>query len=136
MRERVDLKSPVREYRPPGSVRGAPGNRRPYLDKAQGEGRGGQRLLLARPIFLFPAPFFLNATGFRFALSALWFQLSAFQPFSFLLHIPPPASRATCAGSAATGIGLQSGRTKWRRTAGQRFFTSDQGDLWVTPAFQ
>src|SRR5258708_273363 len=32
MRERVDLKSPVREYRPPGSVRGAPGNRCPYLD--------------------------------------------------------------------------------------------------------
>ena len=32
MRERVDLKSPVRENRPPGSVRGAPGNRRPYLD--------------------------------------------------------------------------------------------------------
>jgi hypothetical protein len=28
MRERVDLKSPVRENRPPGSVRGAPGNRR------------------------------------------------------------------------------------------------------------
>ncbi len=35
MRERVDLKSPVREYRPPGSVRGAPGNRRPYLDNAE-----------------------------------------------------------------------------------------------------
>ena len=35
MRERVDLKSPVREYRPPGSVRGAPGNRRPYLDKTE-----------------------------------------------------------------------------------------------------
>jgi hypothetical protein len=34
MRERVDLKSPVRENRPPGSVRGAPGNRRPYRDKA------------------------------------------------------------------------------------------------------
>ncbi len=33
MRERVNLKSPVREYRPPGSVRGAPGNRCPYLDK-------------------------------------------------------------------------------------------------------
>jgi hypothetical protein len=32
MRERVDLKSPVRENRPPGSVRGASGNRRPYLD--------------------------------------------------------------------------------------------------------
>ena len=34
MRERVDLKSPVRENRPPGSVRGAPGNRRPYRDFA------------------------------------------------------------------------------------------------------
>jgi hypothetical protein len=32
MRERVDLKSPVRDNRPPGSVRGAPGNRRPYRD--------------------------------------------------------------------------------------------------------
>jgi len=32
MRERVDLKSPVRENRPPGSVRGTPGNRRPYRD--------------------------------------------------------------------------------------------------------
>jgi hypothetical protein len=34
----------VREYRPPGSVRGAPGNRRPYLDNAEccgmGEGAG------------------------------------------------------------------------------------------------
>src|SRR6266436_1935095 len=35
MRERVDSKSPVREYGPPGSVRGAPGNRRPYLDREQ-----------------------------------------------------------------------------------------------------
>jgi len=34
------LKSPVRENRPPGSVRGAPGNRRPYLDKVE-MGRGG-----------------------------------------------------------------------------------------------
>jgi len=32
MRERVDLKSLVRENRPLGSVRGAPGNRRPYRD--------------------------------------------------------------------------------------------------------
>lgn len=32
MRVRIDLKSPVREYRTPGSVRGASGNRRPYLD--------------------------------------------------------------------------------------------------------
>ena len=38
MRERVDLKSPVRENRPPGSVRGASGNRRPYLDKSKGVG--------------------------------------------------------------------------------------------------
>ena len=43
MRERVVLKSPVRENRPPGSVRGAPGNRCPYLDtkikKTGGYGR-------------------------------------------------------------------------------------------------
>ena len=43
MRERVDLKSPVRENRPPGSVRGTPGNRRPYRDsksmsKIEGQG--------------------------------------------------------------------------------------------------
>ena len=31
-RRRARLKSPVRENRPPGSVRGAPGNRRPYRD--------------------------------------------------------------------------------------------------------
>jgi len=31
-RERVNTKSPVREYRPPGSVRGALGSWRPYLD--------------------------------------------------------------------------------------------------------
>jgi hypothetical protein len=30
--QRVLVKSPVRENRPPGSVRGAPGNRCPYLD--------------------------------------------------------------------------------------------------------
>jgi len=35
MRARIDMKSPVREYRPPGSVRGAPGNQRPHLDKDQ-----------------------------------------------------------------------------------------------------
>ena len=34
-RRRVWLKSPVRENRPPGSVRGAPGNRRPYRDKVR-----------------------------------------------------------------------------------------------------
>ena len=35
MHERIDMKSPVREYRPPGSVRGAPGNRRPHLDSVE-----------------------------------------------------------------------------------------------------
>jgi hypothetical protein len=34
-RERVSAKSPVREYCTPGSVRGAPGNRRPYLDNPE-----------------------------------------------------------------------------------------------------
>ena len=32
---RVVLKSPVLENCTPGSVRGAPGNRRPYLDNAE-----------------------------------------------------------------------------------------------------
>jgi len=32
MRARGTVKSPVREYCTPGSVRGAPGNRRPYRD--------------------------------------------------------------------------------------------------------
>src|SRR5262245_13931472 len=41
MRERVVLKSPVREYRPPGSVRGAPGNRCPYLDTFNARSTGG-----------------------------------------------------------------------------------------------
>ncbi len=35
--------SPVREYRPPGSVRGgALGNRRPYLDNAERAGKATQ----------------------------------------------------------------------------------------------
>jgi hypothetical protein len=38
VRERVVVKSPVRENRPPGSVRGAPGNRRPYRDLRAGQG--------------------------------------------------------------------------------------------------
>src|SRR5260370_37693939 len=33
VRKRDVMKSPVRENRPPGSVRGAPGNWRPYLDQ-------------------------------------------------------------------------------------------------------
>jgi hypothetical protein len=51
--------------------------------------------------------------GVRFLFSALRFQVSAFQRFSFLLRaccwafgspIPLAASRATCAGSAAGGL--------------------------------
>ena len=42
MRERVNLKSPVRENRSPGSVRRASGNRRPYLDRIR-FGEGGAR---------------------------------------------------------------------------------------------
>ena len=42
MRERVDLKSPVRENRPPGSVRGAPGDRRPYRDSIRTPAQVGQ----------------------------------------------------------------------------------------------
>jgi hypothetical protein len=38
VRERVVEKSPVRENRPPGSVRGAPDNRRPYRDPLTFEG--------------------------------------------------------------------------------------------------
>ena len=34
---RVVAKSPVRENRPPGFVRGAPGNPRPYRDPQSGE---------------------------------------------------------------------------------------------------
>jgi hypothetical protein len=40
MRERVNVKSPVREYCSPGSVRGAPGNRCPYLDNRRETGKG------------------------------------------------------------------------------------------------
>jgi hypothetical protein len=50
--------------------------------KSQGKGRGGQRLLLALPIRLFLAPSLLHAAGFRFPLSALRFQVSAFQLFA------------------------------------------------------
>ena len=48
MRERVDLKSPVRENRPPGSVRGAPGNRRPYRDFSV-QFTGGAFVLTCQP---------------------------------------------------------------------------------------
>ena len=44
--QRISLKSPVRENRTPGSVRGAPGNRCPYLDghpdRPGGDGTGSR----------------------------------------------------------------------------------------------
>ena len=43
---RVVLKSPVLENCTPGSVRGAPGNRRPYLAMMQKETLGGQSSLI------------------------------------------------------------------------------------------
>jgi hypothetical protein len=43
---RVVLKSPVLENCTPGSVRGAPGNRRPYLAKL------GSHFIFLSPIFL------------------------------------------------------------------------------------
>jgi hypothetical protein len=85
---------------------------------------GGQRLLLALPIFLFLAPFFLNASGVRFTPPVSAFSVSAFclllgfspayfrprmfatsiHPLGFLLsafcfQLFSPA----CAGSAAGG---------------------------------
>jgi hypothetical protein len=43
---RVVLKSPVLENCTPGSVRGAPGNRRPYLAIMQRERAGGQSSMI------------------------------------------------------------------------------------------
>jgi hypothetical protein len=39
LRKRVLLKSPVREFRTPGSVRGLLGNRQSYRDHHGGKGR-------------------------------------------------------------------------------------------------
>jgi len=58
MRERVNVKSPVREYCSPGSVRGTSGNQCPYLDKRGGcvggqradGGRGRERSLTRREV--------------------------------------------------------------------------------------
>ena len=49
VRERVEVKSPVRENCTPGSVRGAPGNRRPYRDRRadQSRERAQDKFLLA-----------------------------------------------------------------------------------------
>jgi hypothetical protein len=42
----VDLKSPVQEYCPPGSVRGARGNPCPYLDRFRATGKHSLRRVL------------------------------------------------------------------------------------------
>ena len=47
MRKRVGLKSPVRENRTPGSVRGPSGNRRSYRD-GQAQGPSARRLVARR----------------------------------------------------------------------------------------
>jgi len=50
-----------------------------------------------------------NAPGFRFALSPLWFQLSAFPRFSFLLHTCPLSS----AHSPARNPRGKTGKSSW-----------------------
>jgi hypothetical protein len=80
---------------------------------------GGQREFLALPIFLFVAPLFHNAPGFRFALSALRFQFSAFQHFSFLLHAQVSESSSATARSLLLGFAIahsnrsQSSNVRW-----------------------
>ena len=54
MRERVKVKSPVRENRTPGSVRGAPGNRCPYLDERKIQNPRADAKCLSEALFLAP----------------------------------------------------------------------------------
>lgn len=54
MRERVGVKSPVRENRSPGSVRGAPGNRRPYRNP-QAAYPAGRRALTSLGVSVQPS---------------------------------------------------------------------------------
>ena len=107
---------------------------------------------IALPIFLFLAPFFLDASGFRFPLSALRFQIPAFRRFSFLLHAQVSESSSATVRSLLLGFAIaystrsqSSGvrwvccsrelvlvrrRMKWPQTAGRRFFTCDRANLW------
>ena len=93
--------------------------RRTGKRKSQGGGRGGQRLLLALPTILFLAHLFLNAPGFRFPLSALRFQVSAFQRFSFLLHTQASESSSVTTRSLLLGFSIaystrsQSSDVRW-----------------------
>jgi len=80
------------------------GLRRTGKRKSQGGGRGGQREFLALPIFLFLASLFLNAPAFRLPLSALRFQVSAFQRFSFLLRTQVSESSSVTARSSFLGF--------------------------------
>jgi hypothetical protein len=83
------------------------------------ESRGGQRQFLALPIFLFLALLFLNALGFRFSLSALRFQVSAFQRFSFLVRAQVSESSSGAARSLLLSFSIvyctrsQSSNVRW-----------------------
>jgi hypothetical protein len=68
--------------------------------------RSDQRQSLALPIFLFLAPLFHYAPGFRFVISVLRFQLSAFQPFSFLLRAQVSESSSVTARSLLLGFSM------------------------------
>src|ERR1017187_7286957 len=80
MRERVDLKSPVREYRPPGSVRGA---------AVSGSSLPAPSSCSPRPSFLTPLVFAL-----RFPLSGFSFQPFSLSAFCFIFHPQPVEQRA------------------------------------------
>ena len=76
--------------------------RRTGKRKSQGGGRGGQRPLLALPVFQFLALWFLNATGFRFPHSGF-----RFQRFSFLLRHQVLESNSARARSLLLGFSIQ-----------------------------
>ena len=67
---------------------------------------GGQRQFLALPIFLFLALLFLNSPGFLFPLSALRFQVSAFERFSFLRRTQLSESSSVTARSLLVGSSI------------------------------
>jgi hypothetical protein len=132
------------------------GLRRTGKRKSHGGGRGAQRQFLALLIFLFLAPFFLKASGFRFPLSALRFLVSAVQRFSFWLQTRVLESRLITARSCLLGfliaystrsepsrvrwvccwrdVILITRRTNWGQAVGWRFLTCDPANLWLTPA--
>jgi hypothetical protein len=64
---------------------------------------GGQRVLLALPIFLFLVSSFLKALFIRLPLSIVRFQVLAFQRCSFLPHAQVPESSSATARSWLLG---------------------------------